>query len=343
MESLNNGNSIDFNQIEDYQKAAKDFSEGSIELEQLLLNCFSKGIITVACCKGHEDKLREPYISFLYNYENKQYFYALMSKLKDSGYSFGYNKLSNGKSFISIKGEQIYNSSECTTFFNNINNVINAFDKDKNYYSELPKDLQKFLSIIKSSEKDDFLKTDESYEYFQMHFGKVSDGYQYIMTTNDSIYNSIASKEGFVKGTVGMFPYYYLTVPKEEMAISNLDGVLSNIQSQTDREMENFNPFDYEGELQIEFEDDVRTLNNTLLNHLKVDFTDDLSIVAYKLIILKAKGIYAFVIFNGIELNNYKSNSPQEIVEEYYYKLKNKKYEKQLSQPNDEQYGEMKR
>lgn len=146
--------------------------------------------------------------------------YAIISKLKDSGFNFRYNKLSNGKSFFSIEEGQSFDFSKASTLFNDINNVINSFDKEKDYYTELPRDLQKYSSIIKISENDEFLKTDGTSDYFQMCYQKALDRYEYSMFASDPYYNSVAEKENFTKvSMMGMFPSYNLKVPNREMAI----------------------------------------------------------------------------------------------------------------------------
>lgn len=328
MDNLNNGSIVEFSQIEDYQKAAKDFAEGNRELEQLLLNCFSKGIKTIACCGGHEDKNRKPYISFSYSSENEQLIYAIISKLKDSGFNFRYNKRSNGKSFFSIEEGQSFDFSKASTLFNDINDVVNSFDIKKDYYAELPRDLQKYSSIIKTSETDEFLKIDGTANYFQNYFQmcyeKVPDGYEYSMFATDPYYNSIAEKENFTKiSMMGMVPSYNLKVPNREMAIQGLNGIATNIQIFGNKQAEISNldqsqPTEpKEDELEIGFEYDERTRSNPLINHLKVNSGDTIEIVAQKLRACRGKGINAFAVFNGVEVNNYKSDDPQQIIEEY--------------------------
>lgn len=324
MDNLNNGSVVDFSQIKDYQRAARDFSEGNKELEQLLLNCFGKRIKTTACCGGHEDKNRKPYISFSYSSENEQYIYAIISKLKDSGFCFRYNKLSNGKSFFSIEEGQSFNFSKDSTLFDDINTVINSFDIENDYYSELPRDLQKYISIIKTSEDDEILKTDGPSNYFQMCYEKVPDGYEYSMFASDPYYNSVAEKENFTKiSMMGMFLGYNLKVPNREMAIQGLNGIATNIQTFGNKQAETSNlqqskPKETkEDKLEIGFEYDERTISNPLINHLRVNPGDTIEIVAQKLRACREKGINAFAVFNGVEVNNYKSDDPQHIIEAY--------------------------
>ena len=60
----NNGHSVKFENISNYKKAAKVFSERDKDLEKVLLTCFNNGIATVGCCCGHKKDNYKPYISF---------------------------------------------------------------------------------------------------------------------------------------------------------------------------------------------------------------------------------------------------------------------------------------
>ena len=66
-DSLNTGKVVEEIPEELFEKAAKDFSEGNKELEDLLLYCFRNNIKTIACCAGHKENNSFPYISFKIN------------------------------------------------------------------------------------------------------------------------------------------------------------------------------------------------------------------------------------------------------------------------------------
>lgn len=57
MQNYNNGHVVDISKIStsDYEIAAKEWSEGSKALEELLLYCLKNNIITQSCCIGHKD------------------------------------------------------------------------------------------------------------------------------------------------------------------------------------------------------------------------------------------------------------------------------------------------
>lgn len=55
--NYNNGHIVDVSKmiIKEYEKAAKEWSEGNKSLEELLLYCLKNDIITQACCTGHKE------------------------------------------------------------------------------------------------------------------------------------------------------------------------------------------------------------------------------------------------------------------------------------------------
>ena len=71
MENYNNGHIVDVDKIkvDDYEIAAKEWSEGSKSLEELLLYCLKNGIITQSCCIGHKDADR-PFLQFEFSERN---------------------------------------------------------------------------------------------------------------------------------------------------------------------------------------------------------------------------------------------------------------------------------
>ena len=61
--SLNTGRIVDYITPDQFERAAKDFSEGNENLRELLMYCFKNDIKTKSCCCGHNGK-NEPYILF---------------------------------------------------------------------------------------------------------------------------------------------------------------------------------------------------------------------------------------------------------------------------------------
>lgn len=84
MNNYNNGHIIDASKIpsSDYEKAAKEWSEGSKALEELLLYCLKNNIITQACCIGHDDikEANTAYLQFELSERNKKHIIKLIQR-----------------------------------------------------------------------------------------------------------------------------------------------------------------------------------------------------------------------------------------------------------------------
>ena len=140
--NYNDGAVKDVTQIEDKRKAAHDFAEGNIYLEELLNNCYDNGIITKACCAGHDKNTFTPYIVFYLSKENENYINAIMTLLINRGWSFKFSKIKeeNYPTFY-IKCPNDYDYNE---FFIELNDILNI---SKNMeFSRL--DLDKHVSLI---------------------------------------------------------------------------------------------------------------------------------------------------------------------------------------------------
>ena len=186
--SYNNGKSQDIGIINDCESAIKDFSEGNLYLEKLLLECYNLGIKTNACCAGHKEKESLPYISFTYA-ENKNAMHYIISKLKDTNIEFGYiDKNSFYMMFDSY-------ASDC---FKILIDILNSFNINKNYFEELPQDLKLYFEIIDVINKLDLSK---SKDYLQFVTTKENDMYSYNLLTSNNDINAIAFNCGFyIKG-----------------------------------------------------------------------------------------------------------------------------------------------
>ena len=317
MGKFNTGSTTDFDSIGDYETAIVDFSEGDESLKELLSNCFSRTIKTVACCIGHERDNSNPYIAFQYYPQNEQYIYAIMEKLKDSKYTFRYNKLSDGKSYFSIEDKKYKDYSIGSVLFNDINNIINSFNKNMNYYDNLPLDLKEYGLIMKLAENDEALNTVN--DFFQMTYEKKDDGYMYCMITNDLNYADYAQRCGFKKiDSNSIISVYQLAITSRRIGYLHLDKLVSNI---------NEYGCILDQPLEIIFEDDGLIRNNFQIH---VDIGDDLESIAEKLMICKQKGINAFAIFNGIEISNYCSENVQQIIMSYYLAYERKRNDQKI-------------
>ena len=225
MAGYNNGKTWDFNDIKNYDQAARDFAEGNKDLEYLLYNCFSKGIKTHACCS---DGKMKPYISFLYTEENMPYLYAILSELKDKGYTFQYSQSPSFPKMFSIQEKDTYDFQKATSLFHEIDQIICNFNPHKNYYGDLPTDLQEYINIINIAKNYSFriLKENTNIrilgEGFKFGYEKKEEGYEYALSTRDYGYNKFAESSSFKKIDMGWKSYYSLQVEKREEAFSSL-------------------------------------------------------------------------------------------------------------------------
>lgn len=99
--------------VEEYEKAAKIWSEGYKNFEEILSLCLNNGLPTIACCKGHHVS-DSPYMTFIYNKNTRKMINAFLNDLQK------------------VKGVQIMFSS--TGFTDNPFNVTvysNMFNRDK--------------------------------------------------------------------------------------------------------------------------------------------------------------------------------------------------------------------
>ena len=161
----NNGSTTNFDKIEDYIKAAKEFSEGDKELEKLLLYCFSNRIKTVACCKGHKENKSLPYIAFSYNENNKEFIYNLMSLFNNYDINISFVKSIGGYIF------SIRSIKEDFELFKTINNYLEEKTKDIN----ITDDFKQYIDIMDTSYENAILNN----ENFRIEYLKEKDIIRY--------------------------------------------------------------------------------------------------------------------------------------------------------------------
>ena len=223
--TYNTGKNISVEKIKDLRKAALDFSEGNQALFRLLINCFSKNIDTIASCKGHQEKSQSPYISLVYSKDNINYLYALLAKTSEKNYKFTYNKINNGKSSMSI---DLNDNCDATSFFNELNNILSSYDKNYDYYNDLPLDLKKYALIISVIEKDSEVDISENdLNCFSFSYSKNNENYDYTLYSDNDYYNNLMEKYGFIEYTKP-FLFYSLSTLNRNIAYFNL----SNIQEE---------------------------------------------------------------------------------------------------------------
>lgn len=226
--SFNNGKSLNIEEINDIEKAIEDFSEGNIYLQRLLLECYDNNIKTIACCAGHKEEESFPYIAFSYSEKNEQILYYLMSNLKDSGILFTYNNNSFSGNYLSLEFRD-YNP-KC---FQVITDLLKSFDKTMDYYSQLPLDLQNYFSIISTINNSNLLNNDKISNYFQLHYIKDGDTYNYLSYSNNQDCINLLTESGFKIDIQGPFTCYYIDSLKRE----NNGEILKNLKNNLDKKL----------------------------------------------------------------------------------------------------------
>lgn len=190
----NNGSTINFDKIENYYIAAKEFSEGNKDLEKLLLYCFGNGIKTVACCAGHKEKSQLPYIALSYNENNKELIYHLMTLFNNSDIFISYTKSIGGCIF------SIHSVKEDFELFKVINNSLEINDKSRT----ITEDFKMYIDIMNASYENDIL----SHENFQIEYVKSENIYSYRFSLYGLENSEIFEKSGFEKYDAPYALYY---------------------------------------------------------------------------------------------------------------------------------------
>ncbi len=97
--NYNRGEILNIDTIKDKNKAFKDFSEDSENLEKLLKALYENNIETMACCRGHS-KEQEAYIKFKVNESSLPFYQNLLNIMMDINDS-EFN-IQNTKDFITV-------------------------------------------------------------------------------------------------------------------------------------------------------------------------------------------------------------------------------------------------
>lgn len=118
-----------YNQKDNIEKVAEDFSEGDNLLKNSLLKLWENNIKTMACCKGHEEKESPAYISLIID-DNSYYLVKKITEflyLYDGKIELDFENGNYGDSFsISMASEQDKNyflNFLCLSLQNNEKNV----------------------------------------------------------------------------------------------------------------------------------------------------------------------------------------------------------------------------
>lgn len=148
---------------------AKEYSEGSSELEKCLLKLWNNGFETIGCCKGHADKPKsKPYIGFKFNDIEKSV--RLLSSLDKENIIINFTSQDHKKTFVIRKNsEPIYD------------NIMNAIDGYK-----IDNDIMKILT---------FLSNYDDAEYITIRIYYKDNEYKvYVNTVNPKIIDEFKEK-----------------------------------------------------------------------------------------------------------------------------------------------------
>ena len=134
-----------YNKSVDIEKIANDFSEGDYKLQSILLALWENGIMTIACCKGHDDG-RPAYISFVINEKSKkliqstsEYLYLQDGKIE---LDFGFNGKDYDTFTVYMGDEKV--KEEYLNFINSLLSQRIEHDKFNNNIPEYGRYLLKF-------------------------------------------------------------------------------------------------------------------------------------------------------------------------------------------------------
>ena len=143
--NYNDGAVKDITKITDKKKAAHDFSEGNIYLENLLNNCYDNGVITTACCAGHLESNDLPYITFYLAKQNEYYINGMIEYLINLGYQLEFTSFDYANSTFSIR--YIDDKRKFDKFFIDINESLEYAKGRKVERSNLDLINQKLINL----------------------------------------------------------------------------------------------------------------------------------------------------------------------------------------------------
>ena len=282
----NDGGKKDPVNIKDKASAIKEFAEGNKALEALLKYCFDNGILTEACCKGHDDNLN-PYISFYVCKENEIYIKNIIDKLLEKGYHFLYKSNRLMLPSLTIRTT----TDDASNLFNTL---LNIFENAKNIELDgLKKKIYRIYANTSNNDTTlDIKKVDDKYDaniYFDF-------GFENVLLDENELMNTLDKKLRLsridINNDIGFKEYNPNLIQERMWLETKLFLEENNIRFKDDKRPDFINVTGAYG----------KNTNPDL--ELVVEKDDDISIVATKLELLKKKFIDAKAVLNGIELTN---------------------------------------
>ena len=344
MRSRKNGRIISL----DNPEIAKKFTDGNQELEQLLSACLKRNIKISGCSAGRMVDLPktqvpiQPYVSFEIDSENLKYIEALLSLMSKNKYDFNYsNDYYNQTSLI------IYDPSFVTrgktSLFKDLLELIETFDKDKDYNNAEQKVVIGILEVLKKFRKlfgefmfnyDDNLKlggrhfsiyTSEPIDLQKTDFEKFGD-WMVLKPSKPVLSNMQALLEAIKARALVILSTYK---SKQEFIEANrkrrIERRKSNKIESTISDI-----FLIERLGKIKFVRPLAKVKTIYLGDMVfAKSSDAVKYIASTLEVCSLVAIKAKAFYNGIELNNLKHKNATDIIQEYIENYK-KKYGVQL-------------
>lgn len=172
----------------------EDVSSENPELNRFMTLCSMKGIEFNPAYKDYSDDRGNAFVSLLFNSDSLPLIYAIVALLRREGYEFSFDKLNDKESAFNIA--DVLNTKDNTELFAKLNDVITNYDVAKNYYYELPPDLQKYFDICNYAHRDNDIRSTDD-KLLQFSYVKKEEGHKYTIKTEDERYLQSADTSEF--------------------------------------------------------------------------------------------------------------------------------------------------
>lgn len=212
---------MNYDDIYNNNNHIQNIASENYDLSHFMAMCMSKGIEFNPAYKDSTNKNGFSYISFMFNEKNLELIYAIVALLRTEGYEFTFEKLNEKESAFNIT--DVINSKENTKLFEKLNDLIVNYDSSKNYYYDLPEDLQKYFDICSFAHSDKKAATSNSEDNLKLKYIKQEDGHKYTIETNDERYIQAADISDFKLSSDDATSYEIISDNNNELS-NNLDS-----------------------------------------------------------------------------------------------------------------------
>ncbi len=218
-----------------YDNRIHDVASNNDELAKFMMKCAEKDIEFNPMYKDNTNERGMPYISLLFNEKNMPLIYAIVAILRLEGYEFSFDKLNDKESAFSVV--DVLNRTEDTKLFERLNELIDTYDVSKNYYYELPTDLQKYFDICTYAHGDNQLISNED-KMLQFKYLKDEEGHKYTLKTEDERYLQTADLSDFTLSADELSSYEIVSDNNDEIAgkLDNFDNSIQKSENLSENE-----------------------------------------------------------------------------------------------------------